>query len=748
MATQWTVGTQYKIGDFVTYDSYLYTCINGHKSQSDWMPCIDTASLWQLDESGVIPKPQPVPVPQPAPKPNPVPQPNPPNNTLPMLAPYFYTWGKGNNLYKMNNITDFKNRLKGNSFTLAFVTDKSTGDIISNFGSELKQFVLEGGQPIVSFGGATGTYMEEAVSVDEMIKQISNLIDSTGIRALDFDIEGASLPKQELNNKRAAVITALQKKYKNLYISFTLPADPRGLTQEGINLLKHAIEQKVIISVVNIMAMDIGKLQAGKNWGIVAPEMGEVTVSQLKTLYPSKTSQQLYKMLGITTMIGKNDDDSICYPADMLKIGQFAKEKNIGLLSFWAINRDQTGTGDLVVYSQVNKSDYEFYNNSRNGLGGVLGNLPVFETATPLPIPTPKPTPQNFQRLSTLLKGKAHIGAYVVTWSMPWQSDFNKLELIVKAPVNTVYIAFAQPGCNYKTGSNTFAETGLQFNMDFAVVKDAIKLLRSRGVVVMLSVGGATYPFVNFKPADIASLANDLGCDGVDIDWEDPDGISAAPRLTTIINSMRQALPNGAISLTVLHVGCYGDGNFVNALPPSIYTGVCIPGLQASGNQIDWVNIMSYDAGREYSPTVGFDSYKQYYKGPVNIGESVPPEAWGGNIITLEKVKEHCQHIVKHHANKSLTAVRSDGIFVWNYQKVGTPSCSDIVNIADPILNGISPPNPIPNPQPIQNTWKPNTSYKVDDEITYNNIKYKYVATHVSNASLTPDNNSQIWKKL
>ena len=80
-------------------------------------------------------------------------------------------------------------------------------------------------------------------------------------------------------------------------------------------------------------------------------------------------------MLGITTMIGKNDDASIFSPIDMTIIAEYAANKNIGLLSYWSINRDQSGTGNLGIYSQHNNSDFEFFDKAVRGLDGKIDSI-------------------------------------------------------------------------------------------------------------------------------------------------------------------------------------------------------------------------------------------------------------------------------------------------------------------------------------------------------------------------------------
>jgi chitinase len=220
---------------------------------------------------------------------------------------------------------------------------------------------------------------------------------------------------------------------------------------------------------------------------------------------------------------------------------------------------------------------------------------------------------------ATKLKGTKAIGAYWQTWSDRWASDVKQHSLANIDPmVNVVFLAFARPNSSYKKGQNSFEGTGLEFCNEFKTVVAAIRILKERGVVVMLSVGGGSYPFDYFTPYAIVDLANDLGVDGIDIDWEDNRGKAADMELGPIIHNMRQAY-SGLISAAVFSVGAYSNGE----LPPSDYTGMCIAGLKSNGHHLDFVNIMSYDAGPTYDPKKAFKAYRDIYKGPLLLGLEV-----------------------------------------------------------------------------------------------------------------------------
>lgn len=268
-----------------------------------------------------------------------------------LISPYIYTWGYKNSVYKVNNCVDaFKRGVQATN--IAFVTGDSCDGVIKTIREDVLKFQELGGKATVSFGGASGRYMEELLTEDEMVGQVMNLTSLTGIKSFDFDIEGPYIVDTVLHAKRDRIIQKLQNKIGGVKIMFTLPADRNGLSPAGLQLLKAS---KCNIDMVNIMAMDIGPVE---NWGETAKLMCEVTAKQLEQIFPTKP---IYKMLGVTAMIGRNDDGSIFKVEDAKFLGNYAREKGLGMVSYWALNRDQPGTGDLSVYSQTNKIEMEYF---------------------------------------------------------------------------------------------------------------------------------------------------------------------------------------------------------------------------------------------------------------------------------------------------------------------------------------------------------------------------------------------------
>lgn len=238
--------------------------------------------------------------------------------------------------------------------------------------------------------------MEEGCSTATALAHLlDGLIQRSGIYSLDFDIEGAEIALPVPIERRIQAIKILQAKYPQLRVSYTVPVlapqnqnNPGGLTGDGVNLIKQTLAAGVQIDVLNLMTMDYYFAPpAGITQGDLAIGAVQAVVSQLATLYPNKTEAQLYQMIGITPMIGQNDDGTHFSPNDAQKVAAFASNYQVARLSYWAFQRDQIGTGNLAIYSGDNTSNFQFYQIFSSKMSSPN------PTPTPIVLPTPSPSP-------------------------------------------------------------------------------------------------------------------------------------------------------------------------------------------------------------------------------------------------------------------------------------------------------------------------------------------------------------------
>ncbi|MEO5968841.1 MAG: glycosyl hydrolase family 18 protein, partial [Bdellovibrionia bacterium] len=313
-----------------------------------------------------------------------------------VVAPYFYTWGINDSSYKVKNLVDAHNKAGLKAVTLAFEIAgngcKLSSDV-DDMLSDVKSFMSLGGKVIVSFGGASGTYIHETCTTNSaLFAQMDSFLQRTGVTNLDFDIEGSHLNDTAAIARLIAVLAQLEAKYPSLYVSYTVPVDANsGLDGATTSMLKNLLKGGVRVDIVNIMTMDYGYSLPGKSMGDLAIMSTEKTVTQLRSVYSGKSNSELYAMIGITPMIGVNDDDFVFTVADAQQVTKYAIQNGIGLLSYWAFQRDQVGKGNIDIVSGANKSDYEYY---KTMLAAVDGNPAPTPKPTATPAPTPKPTPK------------------------------------------------------------------------------------------------------------------------------------------------------------------------------------------------------------------------------------------------------------------------------------------------------------------------------------------------------------------
>lgn len=227
-----------------------------------------------------------------------------------------------------------------------------------------------GGDVKPSFGGEAGTELAQAcTNVTTLTAQYQSVIDAYNLTQIDFDIEGAAVADHASVDRRSTAMASLQAaakaKGKQLAITLTLPVLPSGLTSDGLYVLQSAISHGVTVGTVNLMAMDYGDTEApnptGK-MGTYAIQSAQSVHNQLVPLYPSKTDAQVWNMVGLTPMIGQNDNPSEVFTqTDMRQVLTFAGQQHLGELAFWDVTRDGNAcTGSLSTCTNISQTPYEF----------------------------------------------------------------------------------------------------------------------------------------------------------------------------------------------------------------------------------------------------------------------------------------------------------------------------------------------------------------------------------------------------
>ncbi|MEV0183360.1 cellulose binding domain-containing protein [Streptomyces sp. NPDC050625] len=216
-----------------------------------------------------------------------------------------------------------------------------------------------GGDVKVSFGGASGIELAQACgSVDSLYAEYNAVVNAYGLTYVDFDIEGAATADPASVTRRSQALARLQQAHPGLRISLTLPVLPEGLTADGLNVVTSARDAGVDLDVVNVMAMDYYR---GVDYGDAALQAAQSTFTQLKSLYPGRSDAQVWAMVGVTPMLGQNDDGHVYDQTDARQLVAFAQSRHLGELAFWEATRDRNAcTGALYRCTNITQSPYEF----------------------------------------------------------------------------------------------------------------------------------------------------------------------------------------------------------------------------------------------------------------------------------------------------------------------------------------------------------------------------------------------------
>jgi chitinase len=230
------------------------------------------------------------------------------------------------------------------SFTAAFVLGSGCNQIWGDtlpVGDDsftdplIEKAQSEGASVIISSGGAAGLPLAWTCTDQNAINAgYQKIIDSYGVNSLDFDIEGAATADTAAAMRNMTAMKALKAANPDLTFSVTLPVLPDGLTDDGVKILEAAQTVGVKIDVVNIMAMDY--YQGDQDMGQAAISAAQATLDQMTSVDPSYS----YANLGITPMIGVNDDNSVFTLANASTVADWAASNGVGRLSFWSVNRD------------------------------------------------------------------------------------------------------------------------------------------------------------------------------------------------------------------------------------------------------------------------------------------------------------------------------------------------------------------------------------------------------------------------
>jgi hypothetical protein len=214
----------------------------------------------------------------------------------------------------------------GSSFPPSLL--KKQKNFILSFGGE------SAGKPGTKiFGELAGRY----TSVNSLAAAYEAAAKSVGATWLDFDIEEDGQKDIVISKRRNEALALLQKRNPSIKIMYTVPIELVGFDQVVKDMLTHAKNVGVKISVVNLMSMYI--TQRRQDMSEAVWKTVEAGRSFIKNLGAS---------IGITPLLGKNHDNEYSHENFTLKdadeiVAKAKADPDVSFLSYWETGLDKKG---------------------------------------------------------------------------------------------------------------------------------------------------------------------------------------------------------------------------------------------------------------------------------------------------------------------------------------------------------------------------------------------------------------------
>jgi len=280
-----------------------------------------------------------------------------------VYAPYFETW-------TTDSIPAIAAESGARYLALAFIQTPKAGSCAltwngttsqpvpgSRYVAEIARIREMGGDVMPTFGGfsadSTGTEIADScTSLGAIAADYESLITTYHVTRLDMDVEANSLANTagiDRRNKAIALVEAWARTSGwPLQVQYTLPVEPTGLEADALHVLQNAVADGARVDAVNIMTFDYYLSSEPKplDMGAEAITAARNVHRQLAALYRGYSDRQLWAVEGITILPGIDDypgKTEITYLGDAQRILDFARTHGLGLMSLWAIERDNGG---------------------------------------------------------------------------------------------------------------------------------------------------------------------------------------------------------------------------------------------------------------------------------------------------------------------------------------------------------------------------------------------------------------------
>lgn len=230
-----------------------------------------------------------------------------------------------------------------------FTLDQAAADL--GLETQVADIRRGGGEVLVSFGGAAEDELATACTDPvALATAYRGVIDRYDLDVLDLDVELNDLEDSEANLRRASVVAELQAERPAedpLGVWLTLPVGSTGLGEQSLSLVSGMLDAGVELDGVNIMTMNYGDgTPQERSMLDVSTAAAGAAHAQLRDAYADAgqalSDELVWNRMGLTPMLGVNDvEGELLTVADAEALNAFARERGIGRMSYWSVNRDR-----------------------------------------------------------------------------------------------------------------------------------------------------------------------------------------------------------------------------------------------------------------------------------------------------------------------------------------------------------------------------------------------------------------------
>jgi len=197
-----------------------------------------------------------------------------------------------------------------------------------------------GGEVVVSFGGWSGAKLGVSCKTPAALAAAyQEVVSAYSLAAIDIDIEHTEFASAPVRKRVVAALAILQRQDPGLEISVTFGIGETGPETVGRSLIADAAAIGFQPTVWTGMPFDFGRPLT--DMGHASIRAAQALAADLVSAYGVSTPFA-YQHTGISSMNGKTDEASETVSvANFETMLAFAREVQLGRMSFWSVNRDR-----------------------------------------------------------------------------------------------------------------------------------------------------------------------------------------------------------------------------------------------------------------------------------------------------------------------------------------------------------------------------------------------------------------------